>query len=117
MVELRYQGMYLPANLILRRPLHTGWIVSQDTGPDEWASHLYVSLKDERSPLNALHAIKTVLKNDDGTYLLRGKAWDAGYVERWPQDWLCGPGDDSLVTALHKMDGWLRQRYTGTFGR
>ena len=115
-VELRFCGVYLPAALILRRPLHSGWIVSRDVGPNEWRADLHASLDDDRTPINGLHEIKSIRQNAGGTYLMQGMAWDAGYLKRWQQDWLCGPDDASVSAALQKMEHWLRQRYTGTFG-
>lgn len=115
--ELRFQGVYLPADLILKRPLHTGWIISKDVGATEWISEFCTSLKpdEDRAPIPPLFGIRSVRQNADGTYLLQGMAWDAGYLQRWEQDWLCGPGDDSVTAALRKMDPWLRQRYTGVY--
>lgn len=113
--ELRFCGVYLPAALILQHQVHTGWIVSQPA--DRWASTLYSSVKEERSPVNPLHAIHEVRANADGTYLLRGMSWDVGYLQRHQQDWIVGPVDeaDSVGAAVRKMDAWLRKRYTGAW--
>jgi len=119
-VELRFCGVYLPAQLIRERPYNTGWIVSKDTGPSEYRASFHTSLKaeDDLAPLCPLTNIRSVRHNDaDGTYLLQGLAYDLGRLQRWPQDWLCGPNDDSVTAALTRMDGWLRQRYTGDYGR
>lgn len=115
--ELRFCGVYLPADLILQHQVHTGWIVSQVA--EDWASTLYSSIKEDRSTINPLHAIREVRKNEDGTYLLQGMAWDVGYLQRHPQDWIVGPVDeaDSVGAAVRRMDGWLRKRYAGVYGR
>lgn len=66
-----------------------------------------------------LFAIRSVRKSDEGIYLLQGTAWDAGYLQSWQQDWVCGPVDEreSVLDAVENMDGWLKQRYTGRYGR
>lgn len=118
MAELRFCGVYLPASLILSRPLHTGWIVSKQIEARTWQSWIYTSLDpgQETSPLNPL-MVHEARQNPDGTYLLRGMAWDAGYLNQWPQEWLCGPGNDAVTTALNGMEHWLQHRYTGAWGK
>lgn len=115
--QLRYDGIYLPADLILSHHLFTGWIISTDMGPGEWESTLYTSIKDERSLINPLTEIRTVRQRGDGIYLLQGTAWDAGYLQRRPQDWICGPVDESesVMAAVREIDGWLKQRYIGAY--
>ena len=116
LVELRFCGVYLPAGLILSRPLNTGWIVSKDIDVGTWVSAFHTSLNPEQdtSPINPL-TVRSVRQNADGSYLLQGTAWDAGHLQDWPQDWLCGPGAEVVTSAVRKMDGWLRQRYTGAY--
>ncbi len=99
--------------------MNTGWIVSKELGAGQWGSEFFTSLRKEenKSPVQSLVLIHSVRQNADGTYLIQGEAWDSGFLSRWPQDWLCGPGDDTVIAALRKMDSWLRQRYTGTYGR
>lgn len=117
--ELRFCGVYLPADLILKRQVRTGWIVSEIADIRVWASTLYSSASDARSSILEIHAVREARKNDDGTYLLQGMAWDAGYLQRHQQDWIVGPVDeaDSVGAAVRRMDGWLRKRYTGVYGR
>jgi len=116
--ELRFCGIYLPADLIQRHQVRTGWIVSEISDVRTWASALYSSASDTRSAILSIHAVRDVRQNDDGTYLLRGMAWDVGWLQRHQQDWIVGPVDgvDSVGAAVRKMDGWLRKRYTGRYG-
>lgn len=113
--ELRFCGVYLPADLILRHQVRTGWIVSRDVDVGTWESTLQSSASDPRSAVLEIYAVRDVRKNEDGTYLLRGMAWDVGHLQRHQQDWIVGPvdGDDSVGAAVRKLDGWLRKRYTG----
>ena len=116
--ELRFCGVYLPADLVLARQVRTGWIVSEISDVRTWAATLQSSASDTRSAILSIHAVRDVREHEDGTYLLRGMAWDAGYLQRHPQDWIVGPVDeaDSVGAAVRKLDGWLRQRYTGRYG-
>lgn len=115
--ELRFRGTHLPAELLLSRPYYAGHIVTVSSAPQEWESTLYASLDEERTHINPLSEIRTIRLNHDGMYLLGGTAWDAGYFQRWPQDWLCGPTDEVVTNALRTISGWLRKRYTGVYGR
>lgn len=117
--ELRFCGVYLPADLIQRHQVRTGWIVSEISDVRTWAATLYSSASDPRSGVLEIHAVREVRKNEDGTYLLRGMAWDVGYLQRHQQDWIVGPVDeaDTVGAAVRKLDGWLRQRYSGRYGR
>jgi len=120
LVELRFCGVYLPAELILGRPLHTGWIISRDIGIGVRVSSFFTSLDaDARSHVNALTVYlgddKVRLNQEDGTYLIQGTAWDAGHLSEWPQTWLCGPGSDVVTAAVNRMGSWLQKRYTGQF--
>ena len=120
LVELRFCGVYLPAELLLGRPLLSGWLVSQDAGVAERVCTFHTTLSaGEPSPLNPLTVHLgdgQVRLNMDGTYLIQGIAWDAGYLNRWPQTWLCGPGNEVVAAALQRMSAWLRSRYTGRYG-
>lgn len=117
LVELRFCGVYLPAGLILSLPLHSGWIVSKDTGVGERVCTFYTSADlDGPSPLAPLTVHLgngKVRQNQDGTYLIHGRAWDGGHLGEWPQAWLCGPGTEVLTAAIRGMSAWLRERYTG----
>ena len=120
LVELPFCGVYLPAELLLQRPVLSGWIVSIDSGVGERTSTFLTSLSaGDSSPINPLtvHLGEgRVRQNQDGTYLLHGTAWDAVYLSRWPQAWLCGPGTEVVTAALKQMSAWLQRRYTGQFG-
>lgn len=117
LVELRFCGVYLPSELILSRPLHTGWIVSKDTGVGERVCTFYTSADlDGPSPVPPLTVHLgdgKVRQNQDGTYLIHGRSCDAGYLSEWPQTWLCGPGSEVVSAAVRGMTAWLRARYTG----
>lgn len=117
---LRHHGVYLPAPLILRRTLYSGWMLSRDADLDIRVCSFVTSLEQDggRSPVEPLKVRpQSVRQNPDGTYLLQGVAWDEGYLGEWQQDWLCGPNNDVVTAAINRMAGWLAQRYTGHFGR
>lgn len=97
--------------------MHSGWILSKDTGVGERVCMFYTSADlDGPSPVTPLTVhlgASKVRQNQDGTYLIHGRAWDAGHLSEWPQTWLCGPGSEVLSSAVRGMSAWLKERYTG----
>lgn len=112
--QLRFCGVYLPAALVWERHACAGWLISRSTGAQEWSAELSGDQQGLQALAFPLFQVRGEgITERDGVYLLRGQQWDAGRLQCWPQDWLCGPTAEATREALMPLDGWLRARYTG----
>lgn len=109
LVPLRYAGVFLPAQLLQRRPVAAGLIVStQFSGV--WTTSLYDS-EGHHELRHALFQARVVKRRDSCTMVLAGFEWDDGFLRQWPQSWLCAPTVDAANVLLGHLSPWLRQRY------
>lgn len=109
LVPLRYGGVFLPAQLLQRRPVATGLIVStQFSGV--WTTSLYDS-EGHCELRHALFQARVVKRRDATTMVLAGVEWDEGFLRQWPQSWLCASTVEAANVLLGHLSPWLRQRY------
>lgn len=112
--ELRFSGVFLPARLLHRRAIPQGLLVSTHQASG-WGTSLHPLDGDIWPLLNNLSRARVVRQRADGVMLLGGVQWDAGYLQRWPQTWLCAPSEAAAISAIDHLQPWLDGRYTGTY--
>ncbi len=114
--QLRFCGVYMPVALVQAHHLFDGWLISRSTGVQEWSVELSKDQQARHAAVFPLFQVREpAVTKRDGIFLLRGQQWDAGYLQRWPQSWLCGPSAEATRDALLSLDGWLSARYTGSY--
>lgn len=118
LVPLRYAGVFLPAQLLQRRPVAAGLIVStQFSGV--WTTSIYDS-EGHHELRHALFQVRVVKRRDACTMVLAGVEWDEGFLRQWPQSWLCTRTVEAAHAVIGHMSPWLRERYMqggGQLGR
>ncbi|MBV7543727.1 hypothetical protein [Acidovorax sp. sic0104] len=108
-VQLRFAGVFLPAPLLRTRPVLAGLLVS--TSYDRvWRSDLCDQAGD-RYLLLGLASPRIAKKRNAQTFVLSGLQWDEGYLQRWPQSWLCAPSAEVAQLVLNDLSSWLMKRY------
>jgi len=108
-VPLRFAGVFLPAQLLQRRPAAAGLIVSaQFSGV--WTTSLF-DLEGQHELRHGLTRARVVKRRDACTMVLAGFEWDEGFLRQWPQSWLCAPTAAAANVLLGHLSPWLRQRY------
>ena len=112
-VRLKFSGVYLCLRLLMERPMPTGLLISSEHR-GAWSVHLYPPDGQDRHLLLGLLNARIVKQREDGCRLISGLEWDEGYLQRWPQTWLCAPTQDAAVAELYAMSWWLNARYPGT---
>lgn len=113
MLPLRFTGVFLPARLLRLRPVLAGLIVTTEDSPGDFSVALHPMDGDTRILWRSLARARVVNKRDDGATLLSGIEWDEGYLQLWPQTWLCAGSHELLLSALSDIGPWLDSQYTG----
>lgn len=116
--ELRFCGIYLPAQLIASRRISAGHLVSLDANIGIWHCHLFTDKPSsiyDPARIHGLFNVHKVRRSGDNTYLLHGEAWDDGYLRSWPQTWLCAGNKERVLNTLDGMAAWLQEHYRGTY--
>lgn len=114
-VPLRFAGVFLPAQLLQRRPMPVGLIVST-CRDGVWSASLWDSEGGSHLRHGLWHA-RVVKRRDARTMVLAGAEWDEVYLRQWPQSWLCAPDVETANMVIGHMSPWLRQRYIESGGR
>lgn len=110
--RLRFCGVYLRRTIILQRYNPQGLVVCSQFDK-QWQANLHDPSGSLDELLHGLADVRLVKQRADGCQLLAGVEWDDGYLERWPQTWLCAPTRAAGEAALNEMHDWLQARYTG----
>lgn len=108
-VPLRFAGVFLPVQLLRRRPMPVALVVSTQFN-GVWTTSLY-DREGDRQLLHGLWHARVVKRRDACTMVLAGSEWDDGFLRQWPQSWLCAPSEQSANVLLGHLSPWLRQRY------
>ena len=108
-VPLRFAGVFLPVQLLRRRPMRVALLVSSHFN-GAWTTSLY-DRDGEHQLLHGLWHARVVKRRDGGTMMLSGLEWDDGFLRQWPQSWLCAPSEKNADMVLGHLSPWLRQRY------
>lgn len=108
-VPLRFAGVFLPAQLLRRRPMPIGLLVSTQY-ERAWTTSLY-DMEGDRQLQGGLWHARIAKRRDASTMVLAGSQWDEGFLRRWPQSLLCAPSVDSANAVIGHMSPWLNQRY------
>lgn len=108
-VPLRFAGVFLPVQLLRQRPLRVALLVSTQFN-GTWTTSLY-DREGDRQLMHELWHARVVKRRDSGTMVLAGSEWDEGFLQQWPQSWLCTPSEKSAEVLLGHLSPWLRQRY------
>ena len=108
-VPLRYAGVFLPAQLLQRRAVLAGLVVSTQYSW-VWSTSLY-DREGEHELRHPLTHARVVKRRDAKTMVLAGVEWDEGFLQQWPQSWLCAPTVETARELLGHLSPWLRRRY------
>lgn len=114
-VPLRFAGVFLPVQLLRQRPLRMALLVSTQFD-GAWTTSLY-DREGDRQLMHGLRHARVVKRRDAGTMVLAGVEWDDGFLQQWPQSWLCAPSEKSADVLLGHLSPWLRQRYVQGGGK
>ncbi len=112
MLRLRFNGVYLPEQILFHRPIVEGLAVSHQVHPN-WMVDLYDTQQAQTELLPTLYAPVLRKQRTDGRMLVDGTEWNEGYLKRQPQTWLLGTSHAAVQRDLSATSTWLRSKYTG----
>lgn len=107
LVRLRFNGVYLPWELLNERPRVVCKLLSFRDGRVEVLAQSEVV----KPPVRGLSAARVLKRREDGSYLIEGNEWDEARLRTWPQTLLCSKSVAEVNSALLPMRDWLHKEY------
>ncbi len=110
-LRLRFNGVYLPAEILARRAKSTGMLLSTPMTDGSFQTWLVDRNEPMRLIIHGLERVEVWRQRQSGTLLLRGLEFDEGELQRWPQTWMCGTNLREMQEILGEMSPWLSAKY------